>query len=80
MAARRTGMGTCPIPEHDLTLDKRWQQEQTDRLLGFEILVRTLTGKSGMEVDPEKVDDLIAAPRSAARTILQKLKNRLNAT
>jgi hypothetical protein len=73
-------MGTCPIPEHDLTLDKRWQQEQTDRLLGFEILWRTLTGRSGMEVDPERVDDLIAAPRSAARTIVQRLKRRFNAT
>lgn len=62
----------------DVTLDPKWQAEQMDRLLGFEILTRTLTAQY-QPMSPELLADKIGAHKGLAFTIIQNLQRKFNA-
>ena len=62
----------------DVTLDPKWQAEQMDRLLGFEILTRSLTAQY-QPMSPELLADKIGAHKGIAFTIIQNLQRKLNA-
>lgn len=62
----------------DITLDPKWQAEQMDRLLGFEILTRSLTAQY-QPMSPELLADKIGAHKGIAFTIIQNLQRKLNA-
>jgi len=62
----------------DITLSPAWQAEQMDRLLGFEILTRTLTAQY-QPISPELLADKIGAHKGVAYTIVQNLQRKLNA-
>ena len=64
--------------ESDITLNPEWQAEQMDRLLGFEILTRTLTAQY-QPINPELLADKIGAHKGVAYTIVQNLQRKLNA-
>ena len=64
--------------ESDITLSPEWQAEQMDRLLGFEILTRTLTAQY-QPINPELLADKIGAHKGVAYTIVQNLQRKLNA-
>jgi hypothetical protein len=49
-----------------------------DRLLGFEILTRTLTAQY-QPISPELLADKIGAHKGVAYTIVQNLQRKLNA-
>ena len=61
----------------DPTLDPEWQAEQMDRLLGFEILTRTLNA-TYQPLDPELLADKIGANKGFPFKVLQNIKRRLN--
>jgi len=61
----------------DLTLDPEWQAEQMDRLLGFEILTRTLNAHY-QPLEPEILADKIGANKGFTFKLLQNVKSRLN--
>ena len=62
----------------DITLNPEWQAEQMDRLLGFEILTRSLTAQY-QPMSPELLADKIGAHKGIAFTIIQNLQRKLNA-
>lgn len=64
--------------ESDITLDPQWQAEQMDRLLGFEILTRSLNAQY-QPISPELLSDKIGAHKGFAYTIVQNLQRKLNA-
>ncbi len=64
--------------EGDITLNPVWQAEQMDRLLGFEILTRTLTAQY-QPISPELLADKIGAHKGLAFTIVQNLQRKFNA-
>lgn len=61
----------------DPTLDPEWQAEQMDRLLGFEILTRTLRA-CYQPLEPEVLADKIGANKGFTFKLLQNVKSRLN--
>jgi hypothetical protein len=65
-----------PSP-NDPTLDPGWQAEQTDRLLGFEILTRTLSAKY-QPISPQELSDRIAANKNFSYSIIQSIRRKLN--
>lgn len=75
MAASPIGMNSSGT---DLTTDPVWQAEQMDRLLGFEILTRTLAAKY-QPIEPEVLADKIGAHKGLSHLIIQGLRLRLNA-
>lgn len=62
----------------DVTLDPQWRAEQMDRLLGFEVLTRTLTAQY-QPINPELLADKIGAHKGIAFIIIQNLQRKLNA-
>jgi hypothetical protein len=65
------------LSESDPTLNPEWQAEQMDRLLGFEILTRTLHA-TYQPLEPELLADKIGANKGYPFKILQNIKRRLN--
>jgi hypothetical protein len=61
----------------DPTLDPVWQAEQMDRLLGFEILTRTLHA-SYQPIEPELLADKIGATKGYSFNLLKSISRRLN--
>ena len=62
----------------DITLNPEWQSEQMDRLLGFEILTRSLNAQY-QPISPEVLADKIGAHKGYAYTIVQSIQRKLNA-
>jgi hypothetical protein len=65
--------------EIDITLDPEWQAEQMDRLLGFEILTRTLRAQY-QPIPPEVLADKIGMDKGFTHQIIKQLQRKLNAT
>jgi hypothetical protein len=62
---------------NDKSLDPEWQAEQTDRLLGFEILTRTLTARY-QPISPQDLSEKIAANKNYSYSILQSIRRKIN--
>lgn len=65
-----------PLEASDPTLDPKWQEEHTDRLLGFEILTRTLHA-AYQPMAPEILADKVGANKSFSNKIIIGLKRKL---
>lgn len=75
-------MAASPIdmnPSEDSpTLDPLWLAEHQNRLLGFEILDRTLHARY-QPMEPEELSDKIGAHKGLAHSITKKLRDQFNA-
>lgn len=63
--------------EFDITLDPKWQDEQVDRLLGFEILQRMLHAKY-QPIEAAVLADKVAIDKGAAYRIIRSIEQNLN--
>ena len=63
--------------ERDCTLDPAWLESQMDRLLGFEILTRTLNGIY-QPMQPEVLSDKIGADKGVTHKIVKQIQRSLN--
>ncbi len=63
--------------ERDCTLDPLWLEEQMDRLLGFEILQRTLNA-SYQPMAPELLSDKIGADKGVTHKIVKSIQKSLD--
>lgn len=61
----------------DITTSCQWQEEQIDRLLGFEILSRSLRAQY-QPIDPSVLADKIGLDKGNAFRIVQQIKQNLN--
>ncbi len=61
----------------DITTSREWQEEQIDRLLGFEILSRSLRAQY-QPIDPAILADKIGLDKGTAFRIVQQIKQNLN--
>lgn len=68
---------TKPL-EVDPTTDIRWQEQQMDRLLGFELLNRVLRAEY-QEMKPEVLAGKIGAHKGIAYSITESIKAKLHA-
>jgi len=75
-AAKPIGMNNS---DADITLDASWQAEQTDRLIGFEFLTRTLQARY-QPIEPEHLADKIASHKGLTNLIIQGIRKKTNAT
>jgi hypothetical protein len=75
MEAQPFDMNRCL--DGDITTSRVWQEEQVDRLLGFEILTRTLRAKY-QPIDPAILADKIGLDKGTAFRIVQQIKLNLN--
>jgi hypothetical protein len=64
--------------EVDCTLDPVWLADQQDRLLGFEILTRTLKA-SYQPIAPEVLSDKIGADKGLTHKIVKEIQRHLDA-
>lgn len=60
----------------DITLDPAWQQEQADRLLGFEVLNNILHARY-QPMDPERLADKIGADKGYSFMVVKNIKRAL---
>lgn len=67
-----------PFLDNDQTLNPEWQAEQTDRLLGYEILHHTMTADYH-PVAPAVLADKIAADKGLSYRIIESLQAHLHA-
>ena len=67
-----------PSLDADITLNEAWQEEQTDRLLGYEILKHTMTADYH-PVEPADLADKIAADKGLSHRIIESLQEHFNA-
>jgi hypothetical protein len=58
-------------------LDPEWQAEQTDRLLGFEILTRTLSARY-QPLSPQELSEKIAANKNYSYSVIQSIRRKIN--
>lgn len=63
--------------DDDITTDSLWEQEQSDRLLAYEILRRSLLGDHH-PIEPADLGDLAAMDKGAPFRILERIKASLN--
>jgi hypothetical protein len=63
--------------ESDITLDPKWQDEQVDRLLGFEILQRMLHAEY-QPIEAAILADKVAIDKGAAYRIIRSIEHNLN--
>jgi hypothetical protein len=63
--------------ESDITLDPKWQDEQVDRLLGFEILQRMLHAEY-QPIEAAVLADKVAIDKGAAYRIIRSIEQNLN--
>lgn len=63
--------------ESDITLDSKWQDEQVDRLLGFEILQRMLHAEY-QPIEAAVLADKVAIDKGAAYRIIRSIEQNLN--
>lgn len=70
MAASPTGMNPS---RSDITLDPQWQVEQSDRLLGFELLKRALKSQFQPLSDYD-LTDRIGVHRASVTFLIQRLR------
>lgn len=61
----------------DITLDAKWQGEQNDRLLGFEVLQQMLHARY-QPIEAAILADKVAIDKGAAYRIILSIKNNLN--
>jgi len=66
---------TRPLEGADPTLDFKWQAEHMDRLLGFEILTRTLNA-CYQPVSPGRLADKVGANKSFSNKIIIGLQRK----
>lgn len=60
----------------DPTMDRAWQEEQTDRLLGHEILSRALRAEF-QPMDAERLSDKIGLDKGVAFRVVQSIQKNL---
>lgn len=81
MTQLQTHPGELPIAmkclESDITLDPKWQDEQVDRLLGFEILQRMLHAEY-QPIEAAILADKVAIDKGAAYRIIRSIEQNLN--
>ena len=65
------------LSERDCTLDPAWIEEQMDRLLGFEILTRSLKA-SYQPMAPEVLSDKIGADKGITHKIVKSIQQSLD--
>ena len=58
---------------NDITTSLDWQGEQIDRLLGFEILTRTLRAQY-QPIDPAHLADKVGLDKGSAFRIVQQIQ------
>jgi hypothetical protein len=63
--------------DNDVTTSRAWQEEQIDRLLGFEILSRTLRAQY-QPIDPAVLADKVGLDKGTAFRIVQQIKQHIN--
>lgn len=59
----------------DQTLDPKWEQEQSDRLLAYEILRRSINAMY-QEVPSAELADLVAVDKGLPYRIIEKLREK----
>jgi hypothetical protein len=57
----------------DITLDPRWLEEQSDRLLGFEVLTRVLAARY-QPMSPEVLSDKVGLDKGFAFSVLKSIQ------
>lgn len=62
----------------DITTSVEWAQEQTDRLLGFEVL-RNALAANYQPIDPADLGDRVAIDKGVSHRIIKNLQAKLNA-
>ena len=67
-----TSKRSSSADEDDITLNEEWIQEQIDRLLSWEILVRGLTLNTE-EIPAEKLCDMIGMPKNYVFEVIKKV-------
>lgn len=75
MEAQLLDMNRCL--DNDITTSRAWQEEQIDRLLGFEILSRTLRAQY-QPIDPAVLADKVGLDKGTAFRIVQQIKQHIN--
>ncbi len=63
------------MPSRDITLDPLWEAEQVDRLLGFEVLRRTVDARY-QPVNPVDLADRVAVDKGYPHRIIEKIRLR----
>lgn len=63
--------------ESDITLDPKWQNDQIDRLLGFEILLHILHAEY-QPIDAAVLADKVAIDKGLAYRITRSINQNLN--
>jgi hypothetical protein len=64
-------------PINDPTIDRKWQFEQMDRLLGWELLQNAL-GRGKGEISERVLAERLAMPPAFWHVMILALKRRLN--
>jgi hypothetical protein len=74
--------GASPIATNplqtDITTDLAWQEEQVDRLLGFEVLQSVLNARY-QPMEAERLADKISLDKGVSYRIVQSIQNTINA-
>lgn len=60
----------------DPTADRNWQDEQTDRLLGYEVLSRSMRAEF-QPMDAERLSDKIGLDKGVAFRVVQSIQKSL---
>jgi len=61
------------------TLDRAWCKENTDRLMAWEMLKRTVLHETSISMTNEELCDTIGVSSSHTIRVLNSIKDRLNA-
>ena len=64
--------------QKDITLDRSWCREQTDRFISWEILRRFILHETGVPMTNEELCDTIGVSSSHTIRLLHSIQNRLN--
>lgn len=62
-----------PTLPDDITTDPEWEEQQSNRLLGYEILRRSLDGRT-LEIEPGHLGEIAAMDKGVTFRILQRIK------
>jgi len=62
----------------DITLDRKWCREQTDRLASWEILRRYVLHQTGVPMTNEELCDTIGVSSAYTIRLLKSIQQRIN--
>ena len=72
-------LGTGEIEDENLTLDYKWNQQNRDRLIMWEIFKRYVKHESEVPMTNIELCDKIGSSRTHLASMIQLIKDRLNA-